>query len=215
MKYKVLAVDHDDTAVDSTRLIHHPIYLDIMKEMRPDVVPVDVDGFIDANQRGHIKDFYREEYGFSHEEWLHAFDIWVNHPLRETVPKFYEGFVDILREHEQQGGIVAVVSHSNEAAIRDHYTTVGFMPDRIFGVDEHDKTKNKPHSWPLKQLISEEITPTDIAVIDDLMPGIRMAKSFGSYALGVGWSHSNTDTFKEQCDFYFDTVKELREHLYD
>ena len=35
LKYKCLVLDHDDTVMDSTRLIHHPAFLVFLKEVRP------------------------------------------------------------------------------------------------------------------------------------------------------------------------------------
>ena len=35
LKYKCLVLDHDDTVMDSTRLIHHPAFLVYLREVRP------------------------------------------------------------------------------------------------------------------------------------------------------------------------------------
>ncbi|MFW6230923.1 MAG: HAD family hydrolase [Nanoarchaeota archaeon] len=208
-------MDHDDTAVDSTAHIHHPIYVELMAELRPDIVPVDVGGFIDLNQKKSIRSHYKEDLGFSEEEWQYAFDFWKNHPLRHHVPQFYDGFIDVLKQHASLGGIVAVVSHSNEEAISMHYERTGLVPDKIFGA-QADGSKNKPHPYPLEKIMEYyDLLPAEIAVVDDLMPGIEMARTVGAYAIGAGWAHTNDDAFKAQCDHYFDTVKQLEDHLFD
>ena len=214
MRYKCLVVDHDDTAVDSTADIHHPIYVELMAELRPEVEPVGVDGFIDLNQKKSIRRHYVQDLGFSESEWEYAFNFWKNHELRGHIPKFYDGFIDLLRRHSEKGGIVAVVSHSDEEAITMHYDTTGFIPDVIFGAQK-DGSKNKPNAWPLEKIMGQYgIDAENIAVVDDLMPGIEMANSIGAYALGAGWAHDNTDNFKRQCNHYFDTIKDLEEHLF-
>ena len=35
LKYRCLVLDHDDTVMDSTRLIHHPAFLVYLREVRP------------------------------------------------------------------------------------------------------------------------------------------------------------------------------------
>ena len=37
LRYRCLVLDHDDTVMDSTRLIHHPAFLVYLSEMRPGV----------------------------------------------------------------------------------------------------------------------------------------------------------------------------------
>ena len=36
MKFQCLILDHDDTAVDSTREIHYPAHLEVMQTLRPE-----------------------------------------------------------------------------------------------------------------------------------------------------------------------------------
>ena len=53
-------------------------------------------------------------------------------------------------------------------------------------------------------------------MIDDLKPGFDMAKSSGVDFAAVGWANdiSHIESFMRQhSDFYFKTVKELKEFL--
>lgn len=35
LRYACLVFDHDDTVTDSTRYVHHPAFLEALKELRP------------------------------------------------------------------------------------------------------------------------------------------------------------------------------------
>ena len=56
----------------------------------------------------------------------------------------------------------------------------------------------------------------ELLMIDDLKPGFDMAKSSGVDFAAVGWANdiSHIESFMRQhSDFYFKTVKELKEFL--
>lgn len=217
LRYRCLVLDHDDTAVNSTEHIHYPIYRELMAQKRPELEEkLDLNGFISMNNEKGVTRHYFEDLGFSEEEWKEAFEMWKNHELRKTIPDFYDGFIDILRKYRDDGGFIAVVSHSDEKAIRMHYSHFPeVMPDEVYGATG-DGTKNKPYTWPLDQLMEKHgFDATDIVVVDDLMPGIEMAKKVGATTIGVGWSHNVNKDLKENCDYFCDKVGELEQYLYD
>ena len=37
LKYKILALDHDDTVVKSTAEVHYPAFLETLKALRPEI----------------------------------------------------------------------------------------------------------------------------------------------------------------------------------
>ncbi len=215
-RYRCVVADHDDTAVDSTRLIHHPIYLEIMELLRPDAEPLDLHGFITMNRNGGIRKYYLDDLGFDEDEWESAYRHWVEHPLRDMTPRFYDGYLDVMERFKSEGGIYAVVSHSNEGPIRRHYeeaTDGSFILDEVIGSE--NGTKNKPDPWPLDMMMEKyALSPDDIVVVDDLDPGIDMAVKRDVDTIGVGWSHYNPEGFKEKCKYYTDDVNELERILF-
>ncbi|MFW5852734.1 MAG: HAD family hydrolase [Nanoarchaeota archaeon] len=215
LRYKCAVVDHDDTAVDSTRLIHYPIYRELLGEMRPDYEIMSLDGFINMNRNQGIKRHYVEDLNFTEDEWKYAFELWLNHPLRKTIPSFYEGFIEIFEKFSSANGIFAVVSHSDENAIRMHYSNKGnLMPKFIVGANGNPDY-NKPNSWPLDKIMEMyDVGSRDIIVVDDLEPGINMAEKRNVDTFGVGWSHENPDSFKERCTFYSDNIEDLEGVLF-
>ena len=217
INYKCAVIDHDDTAVDSSESIHYPIYLEIMSEIRPNIEPLTADGFIEMNRLSGIKRYYTEDLSFDGKEWNDAYDFWVSHPLRKTIPDFYKGFLEMFDLFKSNGGIVAVVSHSDEESIRMHYNSFSssYLLDKVIGASK-DPSNNKPYTLPLRNIIQEfNLSNYDIIVIDDLDPGIDMAVKMDVDTIGVGWSHENPDTFKKKCKFYADKVDDLENILFE
>lgn len=215
VKFRCLVVDHDDTAVDSTPTIHHPIYKELMGRLRPDMESLDLRGFRDINNNGGVVKHYLEDLGFSDGEILYAKSFWMDHPLRDINPPFFEGFLNMLGEYKGHDGIVAVVSHSDEERIREHYTqSADFIPDDIYGSDL-PRDKNKPEPWPLEDLMEKHcLNPEEIAVLDDMMPGHVMADHVGAYKIGAGWA-IHDDFVKQNTHSYFDNIEECRKFIMD
>ena len=68
MRYRCLILDHDDTAVDGTRLVHHPAHLRAMEVLRPGTEPVDLDTWFVKNFDPGILSYLVGELGFSDRE---------------------------------------------------------------------------------------------------------------------------------------------------
>lgn len=215
MKYDCLVLDHDDTAVDSTPLIHYPAHLEVMRRLRPDHEPVGLDGWFLKNFDPGIMAYLVGELGFSKDELQEEIRIWRQFS-RNLLPSFFPGFVELLEEYSRFGGRVAVVSHSEGEIIGRHYQTRSFEPDLILGWEDDDE-KRKPHPWPLYRVMEElDVSPDDILVVDDLKPGILMARRAKVKAAAAGWAHHLVEVEKYMrrvCDVYFSSVAEFREHV--
>lgn len=104
--------------------------------------------------------------------------------------------------------------------VREHYkqqTEIpGFMPDRIIGWTG-DSSKNKPEPWPVFDVMREYgVQKSEILVVDDLKPGIIMARKAGVDTLGVGWSHRIPEIIadmKKNCTYYADSIEDFEEIL--
>ena len=191
MKYRCLVLDHDDTTVDSTPTIHYPAYLQMMRELRPDTAPLSLDGFFAVNHDPGYFEHMRLDLRMSEREIEWEVDIWRQY-VAQRVPAFFDGVLDILKSHRARGGAVAVVSHSErEIILRDYRRgdDSGFLPDIIHGWDP-DPDRRKPSAYPLRRILDElQLSPGDVLVVDDLLPGITMARTVGANAVAAGWGH--------------------------
>jgi beta-phosphoglucomutase-like phosphatase (HAD superfamily) len=192
LHYRCLVLDHDDTAVDSTAQIHYPAHVEVMRQLRPEQEPVSLDGWFRKNFEPGIMAYLTTELGFDEDELRQEYAVWRDFNLNGA-PGFFPGFIELLQEFRSRGGHIAVVSHSEVDVIERHYRSIDadetFIPDVIFGWD-NDETRRKPSPWPIQQIMTQfDLDHRDILIVDDLKPGVMMAKAAGVHVAAAGWSH--------------------------
>ncbi len=219
MKYNCIILDHDDTAVDSTRGIHYPAHIEIMKQLRPGEKIITLEEWFAKNSHPGILEYLKNELNFSEAEIKEEYIIWQNF-ARSRYPKFFPGFLEVIREFKSRGGRVAVISHSTKEIIERDYSNAGAkdLPEIIFGWNM-DKNKRKPAIYPVKQIIKKfNLRREEIVILDDLKPAVVMGRGCGVDVAGVGWSHKVpeiVDYMQAHCNYYLNSVDELRELILD
>ena len=138
-----------------------------------------------------IMDYLVGELEMTREELAREFLIW-RRWTTSRIPPFFPGFLDLLAEFRQRGGLVAVISHSEKDVIEGHYRAarnLRFVPDLMFGWD-HDEKRRKPSPWPVQEALRQlDCSPAQALVVDDLKPGILMSRAAGCDFAAAGWSH--------------------------
>jgi len=222
LKYRCLILHHDDTVVMSTPTIHYPAHVETLRRIRPHTAPVSLDEWYQKNFHPGLMAFLRSELQMTEEELETEFHIWREFTT-ERVPEFYPGMFELLQEYRKRGGIITVVSHSEEPLIERDYSHASqdagippFLPDRIFGWTQ-DPTKRKPNPYPGLQILREfSLDPSEVLLLDDLKPGIEMAKALCIDTAAAGWAHNIEEirTYMQlNCTYYFQTVEEFRRFL--
>jgi beta-phosphoglucomutase-like phosphatase (HAD superfamily) len=214
-RYRCLIVDHDDTAVDGTRRVHYPAHVRAMEVLRPERTVVDLDTWYEKNSDPGIMAYLVDELGMSRDELAVEQHIWREFTARET-PCFYPGFLDALAAYRGEGGRLVVVSHSEERVIRAHYAAAadghGVVPDLVFGWDL-GPDKRKPSPYPVHETLRRlDLDARDVLVVDDLKPGIDMARAAGVDAAAAAWSHDIPAIrayMRRNCVAVFHTVAEF------
>jgi phosphoglycolate phosphatase/pyrophosphatase PpaX len=213
--YKCLILDHDDTAVNSTALIHHPSHVESMRILRPQAPPIDLEGWYLKNFEPGIMPYLTEELGFNNEELDVEYRIWREFNTKR-IPPFYPGFLDTLQAYRARGGIITVVSHSEKDVILNTYRTAdsrhGVMPDLVFGWD-YEESRRKPSPWPVESILRRfDLSPQQALIVDDLKPGVLMSRATGVGIAAAGWAHRIPEIrgyMLENCDMYFETVEQF------
>ena len=221
LPYQCLILDHDDTAVNSTALIHYPSHVESMRLLRPQDPPIDLEGWFLKNFEPGIMNYLREELGLNEEELEIEYKIWRRFNT-SRIPPFFPGFLESLRTYRDRGGIITVVSHSEEDIIlnayRDAQGSDGFQPDLVFGWD-YDETRRKPSPWPVENILRRFSLSSDQAlIVDDLKPGLLMSRATGVAIAAAGWAHQIPQIhayMRENCDLYFSTVGEFSRFILD
>ena len=160
---------------------------------------------------------FRDEIGLSEEEMREEEEYWKNF-VAGHIPEAYEGMGDIIRRFRDEGGIIAVASHSFRQYIERDYRARNLpMPDEIYGWDlPHNKRKPEPFAI-LDLMEKYSLSPSEILVVDDLKPGFDMARAAGADFAAAGWAYDvpEIETFmRERCDYYLKTVSDLSSLLF-
>mmetsp|Transcript_18953 Transcript_18953/g.34219 ORF Transcript_18953/g.34219 Transcript_18953/m.34219 type:complete len:227 (-) Transcript_18953:57-737(-) len=215
LQWQILLLDHDDTAVDSTARIHYPAHVAALNELRPDLEPVSFEGWVSVCHQPGVKEYMAQL--FDKKAGHREHEIWRSFTTT-MVPEFYDGMLALLQEYVDRGGKIYVVSHSEEDVIRSHYARAGaeHLIAGVFGWNE-DAEWRKPSPRPaLYALEKHGVRAANALVVDDLSPGVKMAKAAGIRVVGAGWGHrvpEVRDYMRSNCDMFCDSVAELRSIL--
>ena len=217
MKYKCLILDHDDTVVKSTPYIHYPSFVEAIKVLRPNLSDLTLEEFVMKCFNPGFSEFCKDILMFNKEEQEYQYKIWTSY-TKSNVPKFYDGFGELINDFKNQGGIICVSSHSESKQInRDYMLNCGIIPDKIFGWDLKEDER-KPNPYSIKETMRLfNLNNKDILVVDDLKPGLDMAKACDVDFASAGWSHlipEIIEFMKENSNYYFKDVKELRNLIF-
>ena len=136
-----------------------------------------------------------------------------------TSPLAYPGISDIIHRQKEEGGLVCVVSHSHaDNILRDYHSHFRMEPDAIYGW-ELPAHQRKPHLYPLLDIMQRyNLKPEEILVVDDMKLACQMAGPLGIKVAYSGWNGLGIPEIetemKSLCDYSFDTVAELGQHLF-
>ena len=218
IKYKCLMIDHDDTAVDSSREIHYPCFVKTVETFRPGQKILTLEQFMHACFYPGLFDYYTKELLFTKEELELELEMWQNY-VKTRIPHFFDGIGDILKKYREAGGIIAVSSQSHKDVIlRDYGERLGFAPDYIYGC-ELPPEKCKPSTFSVEDVCDKcGIKPSDVIVVDDLRTGLEMAKRAGSQFAAAGWSHFVCEIKRymmENSKIYLESVSDLERLIFE
>ena len=213
-RFRCVLIDHDDTAVESTATVHYPAHLEALQVLRPGRVPPSQEEWIVRNFHG-IMEYLEGDLGLTRDEQLTELAIWRRWTER-SAPPFYPGFLELLGDFRRHGGLVVVISHSEADVIESHYRAAQdppFLPDLIFGWD-HDDNRRKPSPWPVLEALRRlSCAPSEALIVDDLKPGVLMARAAGVSMAAAGWSHriAEIETYmRANATWYCPRVEDLR-----
>lgn len=217
-RVKCLILDHDDTVVKSTPEINYPAFLKSLRRMRPGM-EMNYEQFISYNFTpgffelctGILK-YSPEEMRIQEEEWQKA--------AANTIPTVYEGLPEILNRYVENGGKIAVSSHSMKKTIVRDYKAAGIPePDLIFDCN-CPAGKRKPDPYALQEVMRVyQLEPKELLMVDDLKPGYDMACAVQVPFACAGWSENQIPSIQKfmlkHCDYYLESTDRLEKLLYE
>ena len=217
MKYKCLILDHDDTIVDSTREIHYPCYVEFIKKIHPEKTYVSFEEYIRYNFHPGVYEFFRDIVGLTEEETLKEQEYW-NAYVKQHVPEAYPEAKQILERFRAAGGLLTVISHSyKENILRDYRENDLPMPDLVFGW-EVPREKRKPYPDTVFEILDTfHLDPKEVLMVDDMKPGLVMARAAGVEIAAAGWGNPVPEVrvyMQENADYYFETPQDFEDFLF-
>jgi len=217
MKYRCLILDHDDTVVQSTPEIHYPSFVEALRILRPEAKPLTIEEFVSYCFQPGFTQLCTEILRLTKEEQEQQYQIWKAY-TGKTVPNFYPGMTELLSSFQAAGGLITVVSHSESTEIiRDYHQHCGFTPQLIFGWELVEEQR-KPNPYPIQEILRQlKLEAHEVLVVDDLRPGLIMARRSKVDFAAAGWSHTIPairEYMQAQADYYFPTVASFSEFIF-
>ena len=215
LKYKCLVLDHDDTVMDSTRLIHHPAFLVYLREVRPGTT-ISLEEYFRVNFHPGFLEYCEQVLRLTPAELDREMLVWTEY-VSTHVPRAFPGMQEIMTEQLRRGGSIAVVSHSLRKNILRDFRENGLPePSMVFGW-ELPREQRKPNPYALDRLMAAmDLAPEDMLMVDDLKPGYDMAKKCAVDFAAVGWANDIEPIerfMRHNCRLYFKEVLEFSAFL--
>ena len=217
LKYRCLVLDHDDTVMDSTRLIHHPAFLEFLREVRPGT-SISLEAYFRMNFHPGFLEYCEETMCLTPAELDRELAVWKGY-VATHVPPAFPGMKALLEEQLKRGGHIAVISHSlRENILRDYRENGLPEPSMVFGWDL-PREQRKPSPFALDRLMAcMDLAPEDMLVVDDLKPGYDMARTRSVPFAAAGWAYDVPEIrayLQENCPLFFDRVEGLYRYLFE
>ena len=182
-----------------------------MKELRPDMAPLSLSGWMQRNFHPGILPFLTDELGMDDGEIQREYEIWRSFSIQSD-PPFFPEMLNLLYAFRDAGGIIAVASHSEADIITRNYRVASagsLVPDAIYGW-ELSPDRRKPSPWPVLDILRKfDLESDEVLVVDDLKPGVDMAREAGVPVAAAAWAYSIPEIqgyMRSACSFYFETV---------
>lgn len=212
MRYKCLIFDHDDTTVNSTATIHYPSFVEYAKLRKPEMM-CSLEDYVRYNFHPGVMEFFTKICGLNEKQLKEEEAFWFNYAKNHTADAF-PGIKEIMEYEKANGGIVAVVSHSyNENIMKDYHHNNLPDPDIIFGWEQPSEER-KPSPVPIQKIMNRYgLEKEEILVIDDLKPGLDMARAAGVDFAAACWCFDipeNEDYMRNNADYLLKSVDDLR-----
>lgn len=215
LRKKCLILDHDDTIINSQESIHYPLFVEVLKKLRPNIQPIDFERFIDlSNELGFVK-MCRTLYHYTPQEIEFEYHYWKTHSAAMQAPSF-EGLKEILQAFTQAGGLIIVYTmNSSQNVLQDYERLFQFVPHKIIAHDQYVVLK-KPYRLSILHALHElELNVKECIFIDDTPMLLELKDRLNMDFLAANWAKSAHPLWKHRHDVpILNHPKELASYIF-
>lgn len=205
----IFIFDFDDTIVNSTPEIHYKAYKEFCELINKKYLSLN-EYYMELFNKTYTE--FLDDMHLTDEEYKLEYQNWKKYT--STIdPKPFDKILYILKLIQQNGHKIVICSQSNKEAIENFFNKTDITIDLIIAGDRKHPERNKPYDYPInlvKQLFN--VNNSQIIVIDDMKPGLLMAKNNNIKSIGVLYS-GNHDMLKNEIYELSTVVAETIENL--
>ena len=218
LKYPCLVLDHDDTVVQTEKVLGYPYFCRILPHFRPEATISFSDYVHDCHDYG-FTGMCERRWQFTKDEQKEEYTGWIDY-LMENAPPPFPGIRELILRYKAEGGIICVVSHSSERNIsRDYRLHFGIQPDAIYGWDL-PADQRKPYPFPLEDIMRRfQLRSEDLLVVDDAQLACRMAEPVGVDVAFAAWGKPDfpelSEGMRKSCRYTFHSPEDLEAFLFE
>lgn len=216
LRKKCLILDHDDTIINSQESIHYPLFVDVLKILRPNIIPIDFEKFIElSNELGFVK-MCRMLYHYNEKEIQFEYEHWKIHSSLIEAPAF-EGIKEFLTAFIEIGGVIIVYTmNSKQNVIKDYERLFNFVPNRIISHDQYYILRKPYRLSILKELHNLNLTVEDCIFIDDTPMLLELKHRLNMDFIAANWAKSANPLWKKfnHDELVLNHPQELWKHVF-
>ncbi|MBS3987782.1 MAG: HAD family hydrolase [Erysipelothrix sp.] len=197
LRKKCLILDHDDTIINSQESIHYPLFVEVLKQLRPNIKPIDFERFIElSNEHGFVK-MCRLLYHYTPQEIQYEYEYWRQRSSTIQAPSF-NGLKEVLTQFVDTGGkIIVYTMNAKQNVIDDYERLFNLTPDVIIAHDSFYKLKKPYRLSLLKALDDLKLNVTECVFIDDTPMLLELKDRLNMDFIAANWAKSAQPLWKD------------------
>jgi len=180
--------------------------------MKPGTTPMTLKEYFKINHNPGFLEYLFNTFG--EKDCVEMGQFWEEEVRKYPSPQFQPGMVEFLKDFTSQGGKFSVISLGYEGMIKKALDEQGLKADYITGFTE-DETKRKPAPYPAREALRlMKLKPEDCLLVDDMSPGLEMARTVGVKPCLATWINPVLLEEVEDDVIITPTVSALRQEVF-
>lgn len=181
----VFVFDFDDTIVDSTPKIHYEAYKQFCELTNKKYLSLK-EYYCELFNKTYVE--FLKDMNLTDEEYKLEYQNWKKYTsTHHPIP--FNKILSLLEYINLKGHKLVICSQSDRKTIENFFTKTFVKVDLIIAGDRIHPERNKPYNYPINLIKKQfNVDNSQIIVVDDMKPGLLMAKNNDVKSIGVLYS---------------------------